>query len=176
MVVEECNRAWHTDIAPSKCTIPDDDAVAMMYNINLSSNQYQMLRTMCLPHNVIFPTRNTINGIKTKFYPKITSYQLKAAVEITELIDQTTTSIVYLAQNENTNSSDTFHLLGKFGVDGSGSHKIHRQLIYASLAAEETSHLDPTKLSSIVLSCYCPPELCCGEKLLWSNPVPNSTS
>ena len=117
-----------------------------------------------------------IDGIKTKFHPKITSYQLKEAVEITELIDQTATSIVRLAQNPNSDSSDTFHLLGKFGVDGSVSHKNRQQLINASLAAEGTSHLDPTKLSSIVLSCYCPPELCCGEKLLWSNPVPNSTS
>ena len=55
MVGEECNHAWHTDIALTKCTIPDNDAVAMMYSINVSSNQYQMLRTMCLPHNVVFP-------------------------------------------------------------------------------------------------------------------------
>ncbi|KAH3737908.1 hypothetical protein DPMN_044506 [Dreissena polymorpha] len=64
MVVEECNQTWHTDIGPNKCTIPDDDTVAMIYNINLSSSQYQMLRTLCLPHNVIFPTRKTIDAIK----------------------------------------------------------------------------------------------------------------
>lgn len=178
MVVEECNRTWHTDIGPNKCTIPDDDAVAMIYNINLSSSQYQMFRTLCLPHNVIFPTRKTIDAIKKKFHPTITSHQLKASVEMTELIDQTATSLVNMAKDSvaDADLNGSFLLVGKFGVDGSGSHKIRQQLIDTSLAAEETPHLDPTKANSFVLSCYCPLELHYNDMLLWSNPVPNSNS
>ena len=69
-----------------------------------------------------------------------------------------------------------YNLIGEFGVHGSGSHKIRQQLIDTSLVSQETLHLDPTKSNSFVLSCYCTLDLSCGDVVLWSNPVPNSTS
>jgi hypothetical protein len=134
MLIDECNRTWHSSVAPTKCTIPDDDAVVMIYNVNLSTNQYQMLRTLCLPHGVVFPIRNTVDAAKKNFHPHITSYQLKASVEITEMMDQTGASLVKLASS-NVDGGDTFHWW-VFGVDGSGSHKIRQQLINTSLATE----------------------------------------
>ena len=175
MVTDECHRTWHTDVTPRECTITVHDAVALVYNVNISMNQYQMLRTLCLPHHVVFPTRNSIDAAKSRFHPAITSYQLKSSVDIKELVDQTAASIVNLS-NASADSGGSLQLVGKFGVDGSGSHKIRQQLIDTSLASEETSHLDPKKTNSFLLSCYCPLELRCNDTLLWSNPVPNSTS
>ena len=41
---------------------------------------------------------------------------------------------------------------------------------------EETEHFDPNKSNSFILSCYVPLELRCDDTVVWSNPVPNSTS
>ena len=70
----------------------------------------------------------------------------------------------------------SFRLLGKFGVDGSGSHKIRQQLVDTELALTETGHLDPKKANSFLISCYVPLELSCDNAIVWTNPVPNSTA
>ena len=49
MVVDECSRTWYTNVGPRTGHIPTDDAIALIYNINLSPNQCQKLRTLCLP-------------------------------------------------------------------------------------------------------------------------------
>ena len=79
MIIEECNRAWHLkpSVSAKKSNIPDVDATALIYNINLSTNQFQMIRTLCLPHNVVFPIRNKIDSMKKTFHPPINSCQLK---------------------------------------------------------------------------------------------------
>ena len=81
-----------------------------------------------------------------------------------------------LIMNSGHEVSVSYHLVGKFGVDGSGSHKVRQQLIDVELARSETSHLDPTKTSNFLLACYVPLELCCNNLVVWKNPVPNSTS
>ncbi|KAH3737907.1 hypothetical protein DPMN_044505 [Dreissena polymorpha] len=55
---------------------------------------------------------------------------------MTELIDQTATSLVNMAKDSvaDADLNGSFLLVGKFGVDGSGSHKIRQQLIDTSLA------------------------------------------
>ena len=136
-----------------------------------------MIRTLCLPHNVVFPTRNAVDLAKQKFHPLITSYQLKSEVNVKDLLKETVDSIVELSSVAEDNTGTVLQLIGKFGVDGSGSHKIRHQLIDTALASAETSHLDLEKTNSFLLSCYCPLELRSeGNTLLWSNPVPNSTS
>ena len=82
MLVDEGNRTWNakTTATNTTCEIPTDDAVAMIYNISLSSNQYQKLTTLCLLHNVAFLTRNQIDNIKSYSNPSITSSQCKSFV------------------------------------------------------------------------------------------------
>ena len=58
MTVDECHRIWHTPNNPSKCTIPVVDATALVYNVNLSTSQYQMIRTVCLKHEMVFPVKH----------------------------------------------------------------------------------------------------------------------
>ena len=120
MVVDECNRKWHTDISPHVNTIPVDDAVSLIHNVNLSVNQYQMMRTMCLPFNVVFPTRNDVDGAKVKFHPPITSYQLKSEVNVKDLLRETADSVVELSSASEDTAGTVVTLVGKFGVDGSG--------------------------------------------------------
>lgn len=48
MTVNECHRTWHTPDNQTKCPIPVVDAAALLYNVNLSTSQYQMIRTVCL--------------------------------------------------------------------------------------------------------------------------------
>ena len=175
MVFDECNRTWHSSISVSSKLLPVDDAVALIYNVNLSLQQYQMIRTLCLPHGIVFPTRNTIDDAKIQFHTPITSFQLKSSVDPRALIDQTVAALFELCKIT-PDVNGKYNLIGKFGVDGSGSHKIRQQLIDTSLVSQETSHLDPTKSNSFVLSCNCPLKLSCGDVVLWSNPVPNSTS
>ena len=142
----------------------------------MSVHQYQMIRTLCLPFGVVFPPRNSIDKYKGTLHPEITSCQLKSSVCIKSLLDETVSSLVYLNKNAGSEENGEFRMVGKFGVDGSGSHKIRQQLIDTALASEETAHLDPTKSNSFLLSCYMPLELRRGNTILWTNPVPNSTS
>ena len=125
-----------------------------------------MMRTMCLPFNVVFPTRNDVDGAKVKFHPPITSYQLKSEVNVKDLLKETADSVVDLSSAAEDTTGTVFTLVGKFGVDGSGSHKIRQQNIDTALASAETSHLDPEKTNSFLLSCYCPLELRSEENIL----------
>ena len=178
MVVDECCRTWHlssSNALSTKATIPVVEATALIYNVNISTNQYQMIRTLCLPHNVVFPIRNTIDNSKSAFHPPITSCQIKSSVDIKMLLDETACALIELS-NKDVISGGKYELVGKFGADGSGSHKIRQQVIDTSLLMAETPHLDPTKSNSFLLSCYCPLELRCNDEVLWTNPVPNSTA
>ena len=68
---------------------------------------------------------------------------------------------------------------GKFGIDGSGTHKVRHQLVNELLSLLENPHLDPKKTSSFLLSGYCPLKITClhgdEENVVWRNPLPNST-
>ena len=96
MTVDECNHVWRSTSNKAKCSIPVDEACALLYNANLSSNQYQMLRTVCLKYDVTFPTRNAIDQLKNTFHPEITSYQLKSSVDIKSLLCKTASSLIGL--------------------------------------------------------------------------------
>ena len=50
---------------------------------------------------------------------------------------------------------------GKFGIDGSGTHKVRHQLVNELLSLLENPHLDPKKTSSFLLSGYCPLKITC---------------
>ena len=94
MIVYECHRKWHTSVKPSTRKIPIPDATALLYNVNLSLNQYQMVRTLCLPHGVEFPPRNDVDEYKHSLHPEITSCQLKSSVSVKSLLNETASSLV----------------------------------------------------------------------------------
>ena len=177
--VDACYRTWNTTVSrPAKSSMPVFDATAMMFNVNLSTQQYQMIRTLCLEHGIVLPPRNDVDNCKKKYHPEITSTQLKSSVEPTALLDETVSALVRLNKNGNHDDAGrkVYRMVGKFGADGSGSHKIRQQLVDEVLAMTETGHLDPKKCNSFLLSCYVPLELYRNDQLVWTNPIPNSTS
>ena len=156
--------------------MPVEDATAMIYNVNLSLNQYQMIRSLCLPYKFHFPTRNNINAHISIYHPPVKSFELKSEVNIIQLLSETSQSLLELSSNSRDVVISDLKLIGKFGLDGSGSHKVRHQLINKSNADIETPHLVKKKHNSILLTCYCPLELSSNGTILWSNPVPNSTA
>ena len=67
------------------------------------------------------------------------------------VLHETASALIKLL-NQDVHDGDAYQLVGKFGVDGSGSHKIPQQLINTSIAMTETSHLDQLIHSVILLS------------------------
>ena len=78
MLISECNRKWklNANVDKVKASIPLLDAAAMIYNVNLSTNQYQTIRSICLPFNIHFPIRNEVDRMKARFHPPIFSQHL----------------------------------------------------------------------------------------------------
>ena len=115
------------------------DATALLYNVGLSVNQYQMLRTICLTHDIDLPTRNSVDSVKSSFYPIIVSQELKSSVDGKSLLCSTT-ALLELCDNHQIQGGSTCTVTRKFGADGSGSHKIHHQLVNSDIATIETPH------------------------------------
>ena len=159
LVSKECRKEWGTPCEEvKKHKVPCDVATAMIYNMNISTRQYQMQRTISLPY-VTFPSRNEIGLSKESYHPKIFSFQLKACVDLKDLLAETALALLDLTSFNYSHYPSSIKMIGKFGADGSGSHKIRQQLVDAEIASLETPHLDHTNTSTILLSCYCPLEL-----------------
>ena len=154
--------------------MPDVAAVALVHNVGLPLAQYQMIRTICLPYNMNFPTKNIVSALKSRYHPKITSLAIKSSVNMQELHEDMLQGLLDVLGTVPGNGS-WFDLIGKFGLDGSGEHKIRHQLADSAAGAVETPHLEPKKINSFLL-CYCPLELKKNYETIWENPVPNSTS
>ena len=116
-----------------------------------------------------------IDALRSTLHPPITSQELKVSVEMDELLGQTVTAIIKISQHH-PKVGATYTLSGKFGIDGSGAHKVRQQLVDSTNAAIETPHVDSTITTNYLLACYVPIELLDandGDKV-WINKVPNS--
>ena len=173
-IVEECKRKWKVKDVTHKACLPDVAVVALVHNVGLSLAQYQMIRTICLPY-MNFPTKNIVCALKSRYHPKITSLAIKSSVNMQELHEDALHGLLDVLGTVPGND-DCFNLIGKFGLDGSGGHKIRHQLANSAAVAVETPHLEQKKINSFLLLCYCPLELKKSYETIWENPVPNSTS
>ena len=99
MLTKECERHWKTKAVKQPAKMPVEDATAMIYNVNLSLNQYQMIRSLCLPYKFHFPTRNNINAHKSIYHPPVKSFELKSEVNIIQLFSETSQSLLELSSN-----------------------------------------------------------------------------
>ena len=133
-----------------------------------------MIRTISLQHGIHFPTRNIVNE-KAKYHPVIKRQTMKSSVEMDSLLKSTFERLVETI-NFIPKSSDALKVIGRFGLDTSGGHKLRHQLVDHDLVATETPHLDPNKTSPFLIICYCPYEMKYNEEVIWKNPVPNSTA
>ena len=100
--------------------------LSVMFNVGLSISQYQRLHTICLPYTE-FPMRNAIDHMKKEFHPPIFSQEIKSSVNLGELQRQTLEAI---SEEKNISPDTPLKMTGKFGLDGSGAHKIrHKKFI-----------------------------------------------
>ena len=174
MISDECNRVWKTKSEKPKASLSINDATALIYNVNFSLTMYQSHRSFCFPSGLIFPTRNAIDSFKNTLHPPVLICELKSSVSFEMLLEETARALIYLnTSTDPSNGHNHFHLTGKFGVDGSGSHKIRHQIIDIEKVCDETPHLDSS--DSILLSCYVPLSLTLNDEIVWENPLPNST-
>ena len=148
-------------------------ACSMIYNVNFSLNQYQELRIELLSHGFALPVRNAVDQCKKTLLPKsIVSTPIKASCEVQELITQTVTSLLEIEKAAVSDDAD-LKVVAKFGLDGSGQHKIRHQNQKDQEEDGESSD-EETVLTSYIGAFWCPLHIYCGEVLLWTNPLPNS--
>ena len=99
---------------------------------------------------------------------------MKTSCDVVELISQTVQSL--LEVQEATPVEDV-KVMAKFGLDGSGSHKIRHQNVDGMSSDGSSSDEDEEEekeTKSYLAGFWCPLEVSCRDETLWSNPVPNS--
>ena len=166
------------EVSVNKSDMTDLQAVSLIYNINLSLNQYQELRLELLKHGFKLPVRNEVDTEKKTLLPlSITSAEVKTSCDIEEVISQTVLSL--LEVNDIAQETD-LKVIAKFGLDGSGSHRICHQNAAApdvddSSEDSETDDDEEKKTSSYLGGFWCPLKIfSTNQGLLWNNPLPNS--
>lgn len=155
---------------------PEMDAMSacsLMYNINLSVNQYQELRLELLLHGFNMPVRNEVDTTKKTLLPSsILSEAVKSSADVQEVILQTVESLLEI--KELTPNSD-LKVVAKFGLDGSGSHQIRHQKAEEEEDSGDSSDEEEQKeTTSYICAFWCPLHVFCGNITLWTNPLPNS--
>ena len=149
--------------------MPIIDACSMLYNLNLSVNQYQELRLELLQHTFSLPIRNTVDVCKKTLLPlSVSSQPIKASCDLLELITQTISSLLKV---NNMPLDGNLKVIAKFGLDGSGSHKVRHQIVEGECNGSEEEDME-TK--SYLGGFWCPLHIYRGDEVLWTNPFPNS--
>ena len=182
MVSQRCQEKWKSSkvVSEDKYNMPDTEACAMMYNLNFSTHQYQELRLSLLKFGFALPQRNDIDSYKKTLLPEITSDTTKTACHIQSVVSNTISAL--LSACDWSDSSTTLFISSKFGFDGSGSHQIRHQKAsiedvpgYSSSNSVPGSEKRQPSTVSYVGAFWCPLMLRTKEKVVWENPLPNST-
>ena len=167
----------------SKSDMPVLTACSMLFNLNLSLNQYQELRLELLPHGFSLPVRNDVDVCKKNLLPQsVFSEPVKASCDVLELIPQTVGSLLTV---NNISPTGNLKVIAKFGLDGSGSHKIRHQVVggdeieisnedESSYHSSEEEEEEEKETKSYLGGFWCPLHIYDCDRLLWTNPFPNS--
>ena len=126
LVNERCKLKWRNNMKTANSgDVPVGDACAMMYNLNLSSHQYQELRLFLMKYKFIIPPRNNNDIYKKSLLPNITTETMKTYCNIKDLITNTVSSLLVTC-NWNNPPPSALSITSKFGLDGSGCHNTKR--------------------------------------------------
>ena len=154
-------------ILSGKYDVPVADSCAMMYNLNLSSHQYQELRLFLQYYKINIPPRNNIDVYKKSLLPNITVDTIKTYCSIKELITGTVSSLLVNCDWKNSSPS-ILSVTSKFGLDGSGCHNIRHQKL-------DDDDVPGTSSTNYIGAFWCPLQLKANDEVVWENPLPNST-
>ena len=174
-----------------KSDMTELQAVSLIYNLNLSLNQYQELRLELHQNGFKLPVRNDVDVTKKTLLPlSIASADLKTSCDIEDVISQTVRSLLEVHDIQ---EEKDLHVIAKFGLDGSGSH---RRIRHQNATDQDRTDQDRTdqdgdndtssdsetddddeekKTSSYLGGFWCPLKIfSANQELLWNNPLPNS--
>lgn len=168
MLIERCNKKWeNSEKQTEKYIMSPENATGLMYNLNLSVNQYQEMRLYFKNFLVNLPTRHDVDTFQKKLVPKLTVEETKTYCSASDMVQSTLRSILAAAHSETVLNRDSLKVKAKFGLDGSGSHQIRQQNVGEHHAIETDS-------SNYIGAFWCPLEVKQGSELIWTNPTPNS--
>ena len=133
LVYERGHEKWENTRDSSKPSVPVDHACALIYNINWSMNQYQLLREYLSKFDFQLPTRNVISDYKKLLMPTgIVSTDLKAYAPLKSIVRNTLSGFLTdeLLKEKKIAPTDikNIEVKSKFGLDGSGCHNIRHQV------------------------------------------------
>ena len=178
LLIKKAQNKWKDEcteiVAKSRAVekdVPIPDACALMLNLNLSINQYQLLRLYLLPFGISLPTRNKCSDHKKTLLPSQNEIQreaVKTSVSLQTLVYQTIASLLKEDSSIDVGTIKNIAVLGKMGVDGSGSHQIRHQL------AEEVVEEEQQDCKSYLGAFWCPLKVKVDGKEFWKNNSPNS--
>ena len=145
-------------------------ACALIYNIKFSLNQYQELRLDLLPRGFELPIRNDVDKVKKSLLlSSIISEPIKSSCDVKEVVVQTVSPLLQL---QDVTPKSEVNVVAKFGLDGSGSHKIRHQKVDGNVAVDDTED-EEKETTSYLGGFWCSLEISSGGTKL-CNPLPNS--
>ena len=156
--------------------LPVEDACALVYNLNLSIQQYQKLCIHMKDFGIEIPTRNDIDVQKKKLMCEYKVESTKTYCDFDILVTDTVQSLIKL-HTISLSTDDHIHVEGKLGIDGSGSHQIRHQLAEndeTDIGGNADSGGKKCETSYIGIF-WCPLAIKLNDILVWSNILPNST-
>ena len=166
-VIRLCNKRWGPSAQAPQVSHSVEAATALIYNLDLSLNQYQELRLNLKESSFHLPTRNTVSQHKkTLLPPNIVVEQTKTSCPITDIVGQTVSTLIELSPGLKPTRNAEVNVDSKFGLDGSGSHQKRHQ------SAQDDDSIEQG--GNYIGAFWCPLEIKVGEIVMWSNPVPNS--
>lgn len=141
------------------------EALALYLDLDLSVRKYNILRSVVNSlHQDCFPSFHILNQFRNQYFPSnITVTELSAEVDLQEILERTTESILKVAHIEHTGN---LKLICKWGFDGSSGHSLYKQKFVEDFRTDEYVFFVafvPLKLVHIDTSIN-----------LWVNPRPSS--
>ena len=180
-LVQRANQKWgkaSTTQQTDKYDMPVDAACAIVYNVDLSVQQYQKLRSYLHDYQINLPVRNEVDKYKKSLQCAFTVEATKTSCEFPVLVADTVKPLLKL-QSVPVKDEDIVHVEGKMGIDGSGSHQIRHQLAENDEEDEVEDGDDDEQQKksekSYIGIFWCPLSIQVNNKLVWSNIMPNST-
>lgn len=164
-----CANQAGSSLSPEKC-LSVEQTLALYLDLDLSESKYLILsNTVNLLCPGFFPSLYKLKQYrKTILPPNILINELSAEVNLQDLLNTTTKSILHTIKQESLNDvSDSLTLISKWGFDGSSGHSTYKQKF------TDTNSTD----AFLMLTAFVPLTLIDNnnKKEVWKNPRPSST-
>ncbi|CAH0558999.1 unnamed protein product [Brassicogethes aeneus] len=149
--------------------LSDDEALALLLDLNLSKAGYMKLRKIAKLHNSnLFPSYEHIKKSKNECYPgDITTTEMGSEIGLQSLLDHTSKRLLESVEYDANFGNRDLELMVKWGCDGASGQGEYKQKFLSSSTATDSSvfmiSMVPILLKNEV------------NTKVWENPQPSST-